>query len=128
MAVDDKQAVRLRRHNGVDSVSRLSFVQPDTQCTEALERLRQPTLSVRTLLLDIVKQTRGGAIRRGGAHQDSIHDVASAVDRSRDAGEAGDQVLRIDLGEQLRDVGPVCHGDRCVVAADSYVQPSLEYA
>lgn len=105
VAVDDEQTVHLGRHGGVGDVGRLRFGQAGAQRTEACERPRQSTLPDSTLPLDVAEQARRCGIGLGGARQDPIDAVASAVDRRRDFGEPGDQALRIGLGEQVGDLG-----------------------
>ena len=66
-----------------------------------------------------------------GAGEDAVDGSAPGVDGDVDAGETGQQLLGVRLGEERSDAGLVLHGEGFVVAGDGDVEqavkiPSLE--
>ena len=83
-------------------------------------------LALVSLVLVVGEQSGRRRIRARCAREDAIDVAAPRVDGDGDAGEPGEELLGVWLGEERGDLGPLLHRQCLVVAGDGHVEQGLE--
>jgi len=105
----------------VDDVGGVALAQPGPEGAGPGQGAGDPSLALVPLLLVLGEQRCGLGIGGRGADQDAVDVFAPGVDGDADAGEPGQQLLRVRLGEERNGLGPVLYRDGLVVAGGSTV-------
>ena len=92
----------------------------------ACKRACDPALAVVSLLLVVGEQCGRRRIRARCAREDAIYVAAPRIDCDGDAGEPGEELLGVWLGQERDHLGPLRQRQRLVVAGDGHVEQGLE--
>ena len=99
-SVADEEAIDLGGHQRVDQVGCVAFSQSGLECAGARKFACDLALTSIALLSDLVEKLGCRGIGTGRARKDAVDVVGPLIDRRRDTGEPGEELVRVGFGEQ----------------------------